>query len=757
VKHEGNNDPHPPSYPDYQDYRKQNDSFQDIAGFFVGFVGLSAENRAERITVEFVTPNYFEMLGVQAAVGRVILPTEGEKPGADPVIVLGHSYWMKRFGGDRGVVNRVVRVNGQPFTVVGVVPESFRGTYAVAEFDAYLPLSMARMDSAYKESFERRDNHDLRTLARLKPGTSLRQAQAAMDVIAKRLEAQFPDTNKTVTAHVFPERLARPEPNAAEQNPLVASAFLFLTLLVLLVACVNVANLLLVRATLRQKEMAIRAALGAAPVRLVRQLLTESVILALAGGAAGIVLGLWVSRLLEQVRLPGDLPFKFEFGFDWRVFAYVAGVAFLAGIVVGVLPAWRASRADVNDALREGGRGNIAGRHRARNTLVVCQVAGSLVLLIAAGLFVRSLGNAQSVELGFDPRNVINFSMDPGLQGYDQARSKNFFREVEQRVRTLPGVEAASLAYCAPMGYYNMAEYVEAEGQEVTDQKRRPASSYNAIGTDYFKVMRIQLLRGRVFDEHDTETSPRVALINEFMANRFWSGQDPLGKRFRMMEAQGKPGPWMEVVGVVKNGKFRWIFEDPDMYFWVPLEQKFQNLRVLQARTSVPPETLAAPIQREIRALDAELPVYDVMTMERGLDGGNGFFLVRMGAIFAGALGTLGLALAVVGVYGVVSYAASQRTHEIGIRMALGAGRRDILKLIVGQGLGLVAIGVGLGLVAAFALAQAIANLLFGMSAHDPLTFGGVVFLLGLVALAACWIPARRASRVDPLVALRYE
>jgi putative ABC transport system permease protein len=461
--------------------------------------------------------------------------------------------------------------------------------------------------------------------------------------------------------------------------------------------------------------------------------------------------------LLEQIRLPGDLPFKMEYGLDWRVFVYVAGVALLAGMVVGVLPAWRASRADVNDALREGGRGNVVGRHRMRNALVVCQVAGSLVLLIAAGLFVRSLGSAQTVDLGFEARGVMNFSMDPSQQGYDETRTKSFYKELEQRVRALPGVQLASLAYSAPMGYYNAGEYFEVEGQEVTDQKRRPIASYNTISGDYFQVMRIPIVRGRSFTEQDNETAPRVAMVNEFMAKKFWPDKDPLGKRFRMVTSTGKPGDWTEVVGVTRDGKYTYIFEDPRPYIFLPLAQKFQSQRVLQVRTAAAPEGIASSVLLTIRTLDAELPIFDVLSMEQQLEGGNGFFLMRMGAMFAGALGALGLALAVVGVYGVVSYAASQRTHEVGVRMALGAQRADILKLIVGQGLGLIGIGIVAGLVVSALLSRTIANMLFGISAYDPITFGGVVLLLGAVAIIACWIPARRASRVDPLVALRYE
>lgn len=758
VKHDGNLEAHGPSFLDYVDYQKQSNVFSEMSGVFVEFAGLASEGRADRVIVEYVTPGYFQMLGVEAAVGRVLLPSEGETPGADPVVVLGHSFWLKRFGGDRGVVGRQVRLNGQSFTVVGVAPEYFRGTYTIADFDAYLPMGMAASDPRRMENFTRRDNHGLRTLARLKPGVTLAQAQAAMDVIGKRLEAQYPDTNKTVTVHVYPERISRPEPGAAEQNPLVASVFLALTLLVLLVACVNVANLLLVRGTLRHKEMAIRAALGAGPQRLVRQLMTESLLLAGLGGAAGIGIGLWATRLLEQVRLPGDIPFHFELGMDWRIFTYVAGIAVFAGVVVGVLPALRAARADVNDALRETGRGVITGKHRARNLLVISQVAGSLVLLIASGLFLRSLGKAQSVDFGFNPHGVMNFSMNPGQQGYDEARTRTLLREIEQRVRPLPGVEAVSLAFSVPFGYYNNGEYITAEGQTVTEGKRRPSAGYNIVSPEYFRVMQIPIRRGRPFTEHDAADSARVAIVNEKLAADLWPGQDAIGKRFAMTGEKGQPGPLLEVVGIVRNGKYGGgIFDDPRAYFFLPQTQRYEAMQVLQIRASVPPDSLTQPVLREIRALDAELPVYDIMSMERGLHSGNGLFLIEMGATIAAALGGLGLMLAVVGVYGVVSFAASQRTHEIGIRMALGAEARDILRLIIGQGFRLVFIGLACGVVAALLMARAMAGLLFGLSAYDPLTFGGVALLLAAVAGVACWIPARRAARVDPLVALRYE
>lgn len=756
ISHEGNEDPHPVSYLDYLDYRAQSDAFTDVAGYDTGLLGLSAENRAERVTLAFVTGNYFSLLGVEANRGRVILPAEGQKAGADPVLVLGYGFWQRRFGGDPRAIGQVVKINGQPFTIVGVAPPEFHGTYALLDFDGYVPLGMIGLDTSYPPVLEQRDAHNVHLLGRLKPGVSIRQAQASLDVVAKRLEQQYPETNKTVKAHVFPENLARPEPSAANTNPLVASIFLLLTGLVLLVACVNVANLLLARSTVRQKEIAIRAALGAGTPRLMRQLLTESLLLAALGAAAGLVVGLWVSRALGSLRLPGDLPFRFDFSFDWRVFAFVAGVALLTGLVVGLLPAFRATRVNLNESLREGGRGGTGGieRHRARNALVVAQVAGSLVVLVTAGLFVRSLANARSVDFGFDPHNVLNVTMDPAQLGYDEVRGRAFYRELEERVGRLPGVESVSLAHSVPLGYYSQAEYVEAEGQNLAVDDRRPIAGCNMVSLDYFKTMRIPLVRGRTFAPEDNQGSRPVAVVNEVMARRFWPDQDPIGNRFSY---RGPKGPWVEVVGVSRTGKYGWIFADPVPYFFLPSEQAYQSLRVLQVRTEVPPESLLLAVQQEIRTLEADLPVTDAMTMEQAMEGANGFFLIRMGALLAGALGLLGLSLAVVGVYGVVSYAASQRTHEVGIRMALGAQPGDILRLVMKQGLALVIGGVALGLVGSIGLGRLLSRFLFGLSGQDPMTFLGVSAMLGLVAVVACWIPARRATRVDPMVALRYE
>jgi len=753
VKHQDNEQPHQVSWSDYVDYRDRSGVFSDLAAYSIGFAGLSADERADRVAVAYVTGNYFSMLGIQPGLGRLILPTEGQAFGKDPIIVLGRSYWRKRFAGDPSVVGRQVLVNGQPFTIAGVVPEGFHGTYALVEFEAYMPLGMMFPEATYREMIDRRDNHDLHVMGRLAQGTTESKAQAAIDVLAHQLEQQYPDTNKSVRARVIAEHLARPEANAADSNPLVAGVFLGLVLLVLTVACVNVANLLMVRATVRGRDLAIRAALGAGRRRLVRQLLTESVLLSVAGGLAGAVIGGWVSMMLSRITLPADLPIRFDLSFDWRVFSYIATVALGTGILVGLMPALRASRIDLNDVLREGGRGaGGTGRHVVRSVLVVAQVAVSLVLLVAAALFVRSVQRAQSIDLGFKPARVLNLSMDVSQQAFTEARGRAFYKDVEARVRTLPGVESVSYAYSVPFGYYSSAEYVEAEGQPPPKDQRRPSAGYNVVEPEYFATMSVPIDRGRAFTPQDDERGRPVAIVNEVMAQRFWPGQDPVGRRFKL---QSNETQWLEVVGVSRTGKYQSLFDDPGPYFFAPIAQQYRSLRVLHVKTAGAPDAMAPAIQKEIRALNPSLPVYDVRSMERMMEGPNGFFLLRMGALFGAGLGVLGLVLALVGIYGVVSYSANQRTQEIGVRLALGAQRRDILRLVVGRGVVLIVIGITLGLAAAFGFSRFLSNLLFGISSTDPVTFAAVPLILAAMAMLASYLPALRATKVDPVHALR--
>jgi len=757
VQGKADSDPGEVSYLDYLDYQSHSSAvFTGMTGYVLNIVGIGYRGHADRLLVSYVPSNFFSMLGIRPALGRLINPGEGDAPKTGPVVVLGHSYWERRFGGDPGVIGRTVSLDGAAVTVIGVVPKEFLGLYNLIEMDGYAPVGMLGFGSS-SGIFTSRESHEMRVLATLRPGVSIAQAQAALNVVGQRLAQEYPHADQGQRVRLFSEPAARPEPAAADSKPLVVTVFLLMVGLVLVVACLNVANLLLARAAAREKEISIRAAIGAGRRRLLRQLLTESMLLALAGGVGGAIIGNSIGYVMNGLRPLGDLPLRLAFTFDWRVFSYVAGVALLAGILAGLAPAWRISRTDLNLALREGGRGLIgeSRRHWLRNGLVIVQVAGSLILLVAAGLFTRSLSRAESIDLGFDPRNVLNVSLDPGLQGYTQPRAEALCRELLRRTQTLPGVRSASFAYSIPLGYYsNGAPAIYTEAQTVSPATQVPGASLNAVGPDYFTTLRMRILEGRAFTDSDTAASEPVAIVNQTMAERLWPHRDAIGQRFSYKAAAG---PFATVVGVAHDAKTTGLLEAPGMFFYVPQTQHYQSTRVLQVRTSVPPESLAPAVEGLLRELDPNLPVYEVMSMDKALQGANGFFLFKVGASFAGALGGLGLLLAVVGVYGVVSYSASRRRHEIGIRMALGAQRGGIFGLVIGQAVVLLGFGIALGVAAALGVNQLLASLLVGVSSYDPVTFVGVSGILAASALIACFIPAHRAARVDPMTALRDE
>jgi predicted permease len=743
------------SYLDYMDYRAHADAFSDMTAYTNTIDGLSVDRRTERILAQYTAGNFFSFLGLQPAAGRFFYPGEGENAGAAQLVVLGYRYWQRRFEGSLSIVGKPVLVNGEPCTIVGVAPQELIGPYTPIETDAYLTLGLSAQHE-YPRLFNDRASRNLKVLARPKPGISMAQARTSVRVVAAQLAEQFPDTNQSVVPEVVPEHLARPEPDSARTNPVVAGAFLVMVGLVLFITCVNVANLVLVRASTRFKEMAIRASMGAGRGRIFRQLLTESVLLSVLGGVAGALLGCWFTYLIGAIRFPISLTIRLNLGFDWRVFGFIALIVFVSGLAVGLVPAWRASRMNLNAVLREGGRagGGGSSHQRMRSILVAAQVAGTLVVLIIAGLFVRSLQSTQNVDLGFNATGVLNLGMDTSQLGYDEGRGANFFRAVKERAQSTPGVASASFAMSTPMGYYNAATHVWKEGQRSLPVNEALSVGYNSVDEDYFRTLQIPILRGRAFTKQDAASSLRVAIVNETMAKRFWPDEDPVGHHF----SYEKPdAPEVAVIGVAKNGRYFQAMEDPTEFFYVPLSQHYTPVRVLHVRASVPPLTLASPLQTEIHNLDPNLPVYDVETLRQSLEGPNGFFLARMGAFFASIFGFLGLILALVGVYGIVSYAVTLRTHEIGVRMALGAQSRNVLAMILRQGIILTSWGLLVGLVFSFGLTRFLKSLLFQISAFDPVTFLSVSALLLGVSLLACYFPARRATAVDPLVALHYE
>jgi macrolide transport system ATP-binding/permease protein len=750
------------SYPDFQDIRSQEEASGEVFGYRTTLVGLIADGKGDHCVMSRVTGNYFSALGIKPVLGRLILPTEGQTPGADPVLVLGYGYWQKRFGGDKSVIGKQVQVDDHPVTIIGVTPKDFQGTYGFLNMDGYMPLSAIAGPGgieSVQEIWTHRERRSLTLMERLKPSVDLKQAKATLDVIARRIGEQHPETDKGITYQIFPERLARPEPDPDNTIPNVSLAFTVLAGLVLLVACFNIANVLLVRATVRQREMAIRAAIGAGRARLVRQHLTESLVLAILGGGAGLLFGGWASGFLSSLPLGTDLPITFNFQPDLRVYLFTLAAVVVTGAVVGIMPALRVARTDVNSMLREGGRGSSEGprRHLVRNTLVMAQVAGSLLLLIVAGLFIRSAGKAREIDLGLNPDHVIDVPLDVQQLGYTEQQGKAFYRDAEERLRSLPGVVSVSQAFSVPLGLMSASERIIVEEHPLEAGQPEPVIYYNMVSPDYFETLRIALHRGRIFTKADSEKNAKVAIVNEAMAKKFWPGEEVLGKRFRVREPAKAHQSLIEVVGVVQNGKYRAVVEDPLPAFYVPIEQSYMPLRTIHVRTSVPPEGMEQQIAAQLQELAPGLPISGMRTLRADLEGINGFLFYRLGAQLTTAIGLLGLILAVVGVYSVVSYAAVQRTHEIGIRMALGAKPQDILTMVLGQSLIVIGVGIVIGLGAAFAGTRLLGSLLVGVSSSDPATFVIVAVTLAGVALLACWLPARRATHVSPLVALRYE
>jgi predicted permease len=743
------------SYPEFVDFRRQAGRVGNIFGIVLGTVQFTANEQSEECAANYVSGNYFTALGLQPAAGRLYRSSEGETPGEPLLVVLGNGYWQKRFHGDPRAVGKQIQINGRSATIIGVVPRQFQGTHSIFETHVYLPISAMIQEESVSLFWDNRDRRGILAFARLQPGISLREAQSALDVITARLALQYPATDKGFTVRAIPEKSARPIPYANNFFVAVSGLFLVLAAFVLLLACMNVENILLARGSARQREMAIRAALGAGRARLIRQMLTESILLAIFGGAAGMLLGIWASRLTGSIHFQ-NIPLHVDASFDWLVFAFAAASALLTGLVVGLLPAFRASSAHANSVLHEGGQRNSFGIKLSgfRNFLVVAQVAGSFTLLVIAGLFVRSLQKVQTFDLGFDPSHVLNVTLDPHQVGYDEPRATVFYRELESRVHSLPGVRSVSLASYVPLGGFPFNGRVSLEGVPTPAGQQAPNVLSNSVDPPYFDTMHITLLRGRSFSDADNETAPRVAIINQTMAARFWPHEDPIGKRFSM---DGDRGPFMAVVGVTAHGKYKTVAEDAAPFFYVPLAQNFASKLALQIRTLGPPESLAAPVKEQIAQLAPDLAIVDIATMDQLLAGAFGFFAFRLAATLAAALGAIGLILAVVGVYGVVSFAASQRTRELGIRMALGASARDILNLVWLQGVRLVIAGIAIGAAAAWALTRAMTHLLAEISASDPVTYITVAIILAAVALLACYIPARRAMRVDPMIALRYE
>ncbi len=748
------------SYPDYIDFRDRNQVFSGMVAYTTTPFSLNIDGTNERAFGEIVSGNYFSTLGVTPALGRGFLPEEDRTPGERPVALISHKLWQNRFGGDPGVVGRVVKLNGHPFTIVGVAPEKYSGLLRGIAVDLWVPAMMMKQALPGSDNLVARGSRSFIVMGRLKPGATLDQAQTNFRAIAEQLFKEWPQQWENIRKEsrvisLVPESEARVMPDF--RTPLVIFMAMLMTVvgLVLLIACANVANLLLARATARRKEIAIRLSLGAGRGRLIRQLITESVMLASLGGIAGLLLAGWGADLLMAFKPPVQVPIEIDLRADWRVLGFTFGLSLLTGVIFGLAPALAVTRPDLVASLKdESGAGS--GRGRLRGALVIAQVSLSLMLLICSGLFIRSLRNAGSVDPGFDADNLLLMSMDLKLQGYTESAGRNFTAQLLDRVRALPGVEAASLAEYLPLGLDGSRRGVTIEGYIAQPGESTEVGSA-AVAPGYMETLRIPLLRGRAFTEQDREGTPGVVMINEAFARRYWSGQDPIGKRIQMGMARSGPNdsPYLEVVGVVKDGKYSTLGEEATPFFYLNLAQRYQSSPTLLLRARGNPLDALPAVRNEIAALDKNLPLYDVKTMRQHL--ALALLPARLAGSVLGVFGLVALILAAAGIYGVMAYSVAQRTREIGVRMALGANTGAVLKLVLRQGMTLTLIGVAIGLSASLALTRLMKSLLFGVSATDPLTFIVLALLLALVALTACYIPARRAAKVDPIAALRCD
>ncbi|MCA1818147.1 MAG: ABC transporter permease [Acidobacteria bacterium] len=732
-----------PAPANYFDWRDQNRVFEAMAAMAEVSLNLSGDGEPERLDGHRVSASLFPILGVSPQLGRWF-SAEEDQPGAGRVVVLSDALWRRRFGGDRGIVGKSITLNGAGFQVIGVMPAGFQ--FPSREDQFWIPIAFTQQQAA------RRGSHYLDVVARLRDGVTLAQARAEMTTIAARLQQQYPEENTDVGAAVVPLQ----EQLVGKIKPALL-VLLGAVGFVLLVACANVANLLLARAAARQKEIATRIALGASRLRLVRQLLTESVLLAAVGGGVGLLLAAWGVRALKAF-IPDTISQAKEIAIDVRVLVFTLLVSLLTGLVFGLAPALQATRFNLNETLKEGGRDSASGSrgNRIRAALVVAEVAISLVLLVGAGLLVNSFMRLRGVDPGFRPANLLTMRVVPSPQKYpDLARHTAFYTELLRRVEALPGVRSASVASQIPLIAQGDSEGLLFEGRPDPPAGEPNIVATRVVSPHYFETMGIRLLRGRAFTDRDRADSPSVAVISETMARRYWPGEDPLNKRFSFGRARTDED-WVTVVGVANDVRQFGLDAEvkPQVYIAYPQIDGFYP-RYLIVSTSVEPHGVASAVRGAVWEVDRDQPVSDVLTMEEVL--GESIARQRFSTLLLGVFAGVALLLAAVGIYGVMSYAVAQRTHEIGIRMALGAQTRDVLKLAVGQGLKLVLVGVAIGIVASLALTRLMASLLYGVSATDPVTFAAITLVLVGVAALASYIPARRATKVDPLVALRYE
>lgn len=740
------------SRPNAVDLGEKNEVFERVAAAGFAQVALSSGGEPEQVFAQLATGNYFEVLGPRLAAGRTFRPDEDTTPGASPVVVLTYGLWQRRFGGDPGLIGQPITVNARPFTVIGVTGEGFRGTATLGGPELWVPMSMYRevLTGPALDFYDSRRGLFYEAVARLKPGVSVEQATANVNAIGKGIEEAYPTdfrgrslTVRPLTEGTFP---------AAFQQQVVLAGTVMMAIvgLVLLIACANVANLLLARASARRQEIAVRLSVGASRTRLVRQLLTESLLLSVLGGLGGLAVAVWARALIWAYRPPFVQAGAVDLNFDGRVIAFTVGLSVLTGLIFGLAPALQGSRADLVTELKDRTSAPTGSHwHSTRHLLVVAQVTLSFVALAGAGMFLRSLANAQRIDIGFDSSGVAVIGINPGTQGYDEARTRELYRRVGERVGGVAGVEAVTISTGVPLFGGGLARTVFRDGQDPKDPRNGRLAQVNQVAGGYFEAMRIPIVKGRGITAADRLGATPVVVINEAMAAQLWPDEEPLGRELRLF---GVEAP-LQIVGVARTIKYNFIGEEPASYMYLPLEQHHAAQVVVQVRAAGDPTPVLGTVRRELQQLEPGLPLLNVSTYDGVLS--QSLWAPRMAAWLLGVFAALALLLAALGLYGVLAYSVTQRTRELGIRMALGARDADVRTMVIRQGVLLVLAGLVPGLLVSLALSRMITRLLYGVNAGDVVTFTAVPVLLLAVAVAATLLPAWRASRVDPAVALR--